>query len=271
MKKITAPDHITWFSRVITDLINPTNDLIKNNKLEDMPTKRRIVKNTVCYALGIKSGSNLENILKFTSQRPDNGNFYLYLQDNLDIIMKALVTRFGSSIPEIKVFEKKEILLKGIYHPSGRLYLDYRHRNGGIYTPIDGVFFGNFEPREFYEATFRLYHFLRATGYSVEFENMTKLERLDSVLVELDIDARMNLRSWIYNYFDKSIDEDIRVEIDGKIKNSFERMGLQYQTKHFGDFGLTPMPMSLNTEGVLIPAIYFTHGSLREHKLYPYR
>lgn len=271
MQKNTTPDQITWFSRVITDLINPTNDLIKNNKLEDMPTKIRIVKNTVSYGLGIKSGSNLENLLKFTSQRPDNGNFYLYLQENLEIIMKALVTRFGISTPDIQIFGKKEISLKGIYHPSGRLYLEYRHRSGGPYTPIKGLFFGNFEPREFYEASFRLYHFLSAMGYSVEFENMTKLEHLDSILVELDIDTRMNLRAWIHRYFDKSTDVEIRSTIDEKIKNNFERMGLQYQTKHFGDFGSTPMPMSLYSEGVLIPAIYFTHGSLREHKLYAYR
>lgn len=271
MKNKTAPNFLTNLSRVITDLVNPYNDLKNNTVLEDKAAKIRAVKNTVCVAMGYKSGSDYDNSLKSVIQREDNSDYKKYIHENLDAIISKLSDRFGIDPNSLKVLSGDMIRLKGIYHPSGRFYLDYRHQSGGLNTPLFGVFFGNFERRDFYEAAFRLYHFLMSAGYDVDFENIIKLDKLNSVLVALDMETRMNLRGWIHRTFDSQTEVVVQKSVDKTIYEAFETMGLQYQIKDFGEFGATYMPMSLHAEGVLIPEIYFTERSLLGHQLQPYR
>lgn len=93
---------------------------------------------------------------------------------------------------------------------------------------------------------------------SVDYENIIKLDKLNSVLITLDMETRMNLRGWIHHRFNSQEEVIVRNSVDKTIYEACESMGLQYQIKDFGEFGATHLPMSLYAEGVLIPEIYFT-------------
>lgn len=273
MNNKTAPNFLTNLSRVITDLTNPHNDLKKDSVLNDQAAKMRAVKNTVCFALGYKSGSDYDNSLKSVIQREDNDDYKKYIHENLDNIISKLSDRFGIAPDSLKILSGDKVILKGSYHPSGRFYLDYRHQRRGLNTPLFGVFFGNFERREFYKAAFRLYHFLMSAGYDVEFENIIRLDNFQSVYIPLDINVHISLRDWVNRRFDSETEEVVRKSFNKVIFEKFESMGLQYQINDFGEFDATHMSFSLSRseEGVLLPEIYFTERSLLAHQLQPYR
>lgn len=270
MKSLVAPDNITMLAAVINDVAYPLFDY-KNNVELTSSSRMRAIKNTVSYSFGHKSGSALTFDLKFSDQKKNDKPFKLEIQHNFDNLNENFKNRFGKEPKDFSMFLAEEISLKVSRHPSGRYNLEYRINKRGFHNQFLGTFIGNTSPRQFYESSFRLYHFLMMAGYEVEFSGMVKLEYLNSVLVELDLDTRMRLRGWIYRQYNTQEDKAIRRLVDQSVKAAFEKMGLIYQANLFGDFGKTFMPMSLFAEGVLIPEIYFTEESLQGKKLQPYR
>lgn len=273
MNNKTAPNFLTNLSRVITDLTNPRNDLKRDSVLDDKATKIRAVKNTVCFALGYKSGSDYDNSRKSVIQREDNGDYKKYIHENLDAIISKLSDRFGIDPNSLKILSGEKVILKGNYHTSGRFYLDYRHQRRGFNTPLFGFFLGKSERREFYEDAFRLYHFLKSAGYDVEFENVIRLDNLQSVYIPLDINVHISLRDWVNRRFDSETEAVVSKSFNKAFFEKFVSMGLQYQINDFGEFDATHMSFSLSRseEGVLLPEIYFTERSLLAHQLQPYR
>lgn len=270
MKSLVAPDHITMLAAVIHDMTYPLFDY-KNNIELNSSSRMRAVKNTISYSFGHKGGSALTFNLKFSSQKESSDSFRSEIQLRFEKLKADFETRFGKRSLDFNVFLADKVSLKVSRHPSGRYNLEYRANSSGLYRQFMGTFIGNTSPRKFYESAFRLYHFLMIAGYDVDFNDMIKLEYLNSVMVELDADTRIRLRGWIYRQYNTQQDKDIRILVDQRIKNNFEGMGLVYQSNLFGDFGKTFMPMSLYAEGVLIPEVYFTEASLQGKKLQPYR
>ncbi|WOZ79984.1 hypothetical protein [Kosakonia sacchari] len=269
MKKSVSPDNISMLAAAIHDLIYPLHDRKNNTELTDS-TRMRAVKNTVTYSFGHKSGSALAYNLKFSFQKEESTDFKKEIDTCFEKLCNVLEERFGTSYRNLLILKSKKISLRVSRNPSGRYNLEYRSNGNGLHSQLMGVFIGNQIPRDFYQSTFRLYHFLMRAGYDVEFKDMVKLEGLNSVMVELDMDTRIKLRGWIYRDYNKELEPKIREEVDKKIQDSFDKMGLIYQANLFGGFGETFMPMSLFAEGVLIPEIYFTPQSLKEHRLQPY-
>lgn len=269
MKNLVSPDNISMLAAAIHDLIYPLHDRKNNTELTES-TRMRAVKNTVTYSFGHKSGSALAYNLKFSSQKEANTVFKKEIETRFEKLCNDLEERFGTSRRNLLILKSDKISLRVSRHPSGRYNLEYRSNDSGLHNQLMGVFIGNQHPRDFYKSAFRLYHFLMRAGYDVEFKDMIKLEGLNSVMVELDLDTRIKLRGWIYRDYNKEIEPKIRQEIDESIQNSFNRMGLVYQVNLFGEFGETFMPMSLFAEGVLIPEVYFTPQSLKEHHLQSY-
>lgn len=270
MKKIVAPDLITMLAAVIHDMTYPSFDR-KNNVGLTSDSRMRAIKNTVCYSFGVNSGSALAYDLKFSAQKSSSENFKAILNQKFEKLNMDYTSRFGSEALNAKLVQAVSISLKVSRHPSGSYSLDYAVNKSGMYNQLLGVFTANSNPREFYESSFRLYHFLMRAGYEVDFHNLVKQEHLNSVLVHLDMDTRYMLRGWIYRDYSDEQDMLVRHAVDKKVKSEFEQMGLVYQANLFGDFGSTMMPMSLNAEGVLIPDIYFTKASLGGQRSYPYR
>lgn len=269
MKKFVAPDQISMLAAAIHDLTYPSHDHKNNTVLTDS-TRMRAVKNTVAYSFGHKSGSDLAYNLRFSVQKNESADFKKEIQTVYEKLCDALKERFGISDSNLLILKSGKIELRVQRHPSGRYNLEYRSKDSGFHRQLMGVFIGNQTPRDFYQSAFRLYHFLMRAGYDVDFKDMVKLEGLNSVLIELDLDTRMKLRGWIYRDYNKELEPIIREEVDKKIQDTFVKMGLIYQANFFGDFGETFMPMSLFAEGVLIPEVYFTPQSLKEYRLQPY-
>ncbi|MCS3430582.1 hypothetical protein [Klebsiella sp. BIGb0407] len=270
MKPILSPDHITMLSAVINDIAYPLFDY-KNDVNLNSNSRMRAVKNTVSYSFGHKSGSALCYDLKFSEHKEYPEYFKSVIKKNLENLNANFASRFGKEIPNTNIFLASKISLKVHRHPSGHYNLEYRLSESGLHSQFAGIFSGNMSSRQFYESSFRLYHFLMLAGYDVDFTNIIKLEHLNSVMVELDLDTRIKLRGWIHRHYTKDQDEIIRNLVDKKIEVNFKNMGLVYQANLFGDYGKTFMPFSLYAEGILVPEIYFTEESLHGKKLQPYR
>lgn len=270
MKKNTSLDFITMLSSVINDMTYPLFDY-KNDVELNNSSQMRAVKNTVSYSFGHKSGSSLAFDLKFAIQKEVPDDLKSEIKLRFEELVANFESRFNVNRLKLDIFLADKIALRVSLHPSGRYNLECCANNRCSYTQLFGAFIDNSNCRKFYESSFRLYHFLKKAGYDVEFSNINRLEGLYSVLVELDIDTRFSLYSWINRLHPKNQDKKILASVDKKILAAIEKMGLEYQPYLFGDFVMNSIPMSLYAEGVLIPEVYFTEQSLLGRQLQLYR
>lgn len=269
MKSIKARDPISMLSSVIHDLVYPHTDRFSGKELDDS-SRMRAVKNTVCHALGYKSGSNLAHYLKQTAQKDHFANLQDEIRDNLDTLKTELETRFGGKI-NLDIFNASTISIRATRHPSGRLNLDSRLNDRGLHQQAKGLLIGNFDYREFYQAALQLYHFMILAGYEVQFEGMQGQEQLFSVFIPLDSNTEMTLHHWISGRIQPADMDAVKQFVDNKLIESINNSGLVFQTDLFGEFGKTDIPMIEVDDGVLIPDIYFTEKSTEGHKLHLYR
>ncbi|MDK4745464.1 hypothetical protein QOY93_08850 [Leclercia adecarboxylata] len=272
MKSILARDPITMLAVVLHDMIYPHFDFFTGKELDDN-SRMRAVKNTVSYAFGYKSASDLANYIKQTSQKQHFENFKSELIDKLNILKDLLDKRFGNPV-NLNIFKCEAIILKASRHYSGRHNLEYQVDNRRVLpVQLKGLMIGNTDYREFYQASLKLYHFLLLAGFNVEFPGLIRQDELYSVLIPLNPNSRILLRDWIYRRHNPANEAKIRQAIDEEIFAAAKLIGLVFQTHLYGEFGKTVMPMIImdDENGVIIPDVYFTKESVQGHELHLYR
>lgn len=272
MKSNLARDPITMLAAVLHDMIFPHADILTGKELDDN-SRMRVIKNTVCYAFGFKSASDLANYINLTSQKKHFEFFKDELCAKLDILKDKLEERFGKTV-NLNIFKSESIILKASRHPSGRHNFEYQGDDRRAFpVQLQGLMIGNTHYREFYQASLKLYHFLLLAGFNVEFPGLINQDELYGVLIPIDSKTRIVLRDWIYRRYAPEDDEKIRQDIDKKIFEAIKSIGLVFQANLYGEFGKTIIPMKImdDAQGIMIPDVYFTRKSTQDLQLYIYR